>query len=151
MEGGIQNSLDALASNGILNFDADAFVSGASPRYVGGLPQNYLPFDRPLGNYPTAPALLPNGTKIKEQPKKDEVVTTPDGKPVKKTKTWQKIGLGVVAAVVVALGGKKLYNVIKKAGKPGPAYNNPNSVINSSNSMWSNLCNKIKGLFMKKP
>jgi hypothetical protein len=152
MEGGIQNSLDALAANGVINFDADAFVSGASPRYVGSLPQNYLPFDRPLGNYPTAPALLPNGTKIKGQPKKDEMVTTPDGKQEKKTQTWQKVCLGILGAAVLTFGGTKLYNLIKAGKKPVHIQNNnSNSVINNIQTTCSNVCKKIKGLFHKKP
>src|SRR5574344_2695920 len=115
MDGGIQNSLDALASNNILNFDADAYVGNTAPRYVGTLPQNYLPFDRPLGNYPTAPMLLPRGIRIQQQVSQDGVylnngiATASSGirtnqnssfvRTTEKNKipAWKKIMLGVVA------------------------------------------------------
>lgn len=43
------NSLDSLAANGIINFDADAFIKGTPPRYVGSPEEPlYLPFDKPL-------------------------------------------------------------------------------------------------------
>lgn len=43
------NSLDSLAVNGIINFDADAFIKGTPPRYAGSPEEPlYLPFDKPI-------------------------------------------------------------------------------------------------------
>lgn len=61
--------LDSLARNGIIDFDADAYIRGTTPRYVGK-PNDvpYLPFDQPL------PELAPAPIKPHIQPRKDEFV-----------------------------------------------------------------------------
>lgn len=106
MEGGIQSQLDTLSQNGILNFDADAYVKGTSPRYAGELPKQYLPFDRPLGCYPTQPMLLPPGTKLPEQAKTDEMVK--NGNEPKKTSTWKKVLFGLLGVGLIIGGGYKI-------------------------------------------
>lgn len=47
------SSLDKLAQAGIINFDADAYVKGTTPRFVGKPEgETYLPFDAPLTGFP---------------------------------------------------------------------------------------------------
>lgn len=68
----ISTSLDSLARNGIIDYDADAYVRGTTPRYVGkpdDVPHvPYMPFDQPL------PDLHPAPLKPRIQPHKDEFV-----------------------------------------------------------------------------
>lgn len=44
--------LESLSNNGIINFDADAYIKGLPARFVGGPEDNdrYLPFDRPIND-----------------------------------------------------------------------------------------------------
>ena len=55
------NNLDMLAQNGVLDFDAPAYVTGQKPRYVGAPAMPPSPFAGPV---PQAPNL--------NQPKTDE-------------------------------------------------------------------------------
>lgn len=49
------NSLDRLATGGIINFDADAYVKGTPPRYVGNPSEEvYPPGEAPLTGAPMA-------------------------------------------------------------------------------------------------
>jgi len=62
---------DNLAANGIINFDADAYIKGTSPRYVGNPGNaNAMPFEQPLvppGSY--YPGL---GAQLPQQPGHDQ-------------------------------------------------------------------------------
>ena len=49
------NSLDNLATNGIINFDADAFVRGTTPKFVGTPTDEYSYGDAPLMATPYLP------------------------------------------------------------------------------------------------
>lgn len=49
------SSLDNLVANGVLNFDADAYVRGEAPRYYGNpFGSQAMPFDQPITPYPYA-------------------------------------------------------------------------------------------------
>lgn len=49
MSHGSYTSLDSLAQNGIIDFDANSYLTGAPARYVGKpYSENYLPFQQPL-------------------------------------------------------------------------------------------------------
>ncbi len=55
MSHGSYTSLDSLAQNGILNFDANAYLNGTPPRYIDKPygDRNYSPFEQPLMNMPS--------------------------------------------------------------------------------------------------
>ena len=58
---GWADNLDMLAQNGVLDFDAPAYITGQTPRYVGGLSSQPSPFVGPM----------PNNQNL-QQPKVDE-------------------------------------------------------------------------------
>lgn len=70
------NALDNLAANGIIGFDADAYVKGTTPRYVGNPYKEYrgLPFEEPL---PIMPAQhgISGGPKLGGEPEKDAFIS----------------------------------------------------------------------------
>lgn len=96
------SSIDNLAANGILNFDADAYVKGTPARYVGK-PPGYsvdLPFDQPLmspfGMYPGA---MYSGPIMAGQPSADAFIAKKHEKPF----TTKEIVLGALAVGAGAL------------------------------------------------
>lgn len=98
------SSLDNLAANGVIDFDADAFIRGTTPRYVGG-DKTYLPFETPL---PQSIKGL-NTSNLKGQPDSD---VFNDGK--KKLPLWKKITAGVAGTLLLAFGGFKIFKHFKK-------------------------------------
>lgn len=84
--------LDNLASAGIIDFDAPAYLLDQPARYVGN-PQ----FENDL------PQLLPDNVKLKEAPKSDEFNSPSNGNIVQPPK-WKKwLFGGIVAAGIGAL------------------------------------------------
>jgi len=100
--------LDNLATSGIIDFDANAYIKGTKPRYVGR-PQstNYPPFERPSQAYPVhqEPPLVAHS-----QPIKDELVKHDK-------QSWKKVLLGALAAGVTLLGVVKLKGKISSLSK----------------------------------
>lgn len=71
------NELDRLAANNVINFDADAYVKGTPPRYVGNPDgdDHYLPLDKPLlANYGAQYGLTP-GAQLHGEPSKDAFIS----------------------------------------------------------------------------
>lgn len=64
----VSNSLDSLATSGVINFDADAFLKGTSPKFVGSPSNEYLP-----GEHPQSYGVTP-GEKLNGEPEKDAFV-----------------------------------------------------------------------------
>lgn len=62
------SSLDSLATSGVINFDADAFLKGTSPRFVGSPSNQYLPGEQPP-SYGVTP-----GSKLNGEPERDAFV-----------------------------------------------------------------------------
>lgn len=92
--------LDALAANNIIDFDAESYIKGRPPRYVGN-PDGYvgLPFERPLpacNEYGVMP-----GPHIHGEPKHDSFVHseheggTPD---------WKGFMFGALLTTLAAVG-----------------------------------------------
>ncbi|MFA7659263.1 MAG: hypothetical protein WCY19_07500 [Candidatus Gastranaerophilaceae bacterium] len=112
------NSLDNLAKNGVINFDADSYIKGVPPRYVGD-PDGYvgLPFEQPL------PAMQGTG-QLSGQPSKDAFVKHDE---VKTSATdWKKALMGVILAGLATFGVLKAGKIYKnrkatKAAKAKPA------------------------------
>ena len=115
------NDLDALASAGVLNFDAPAYIRGTQPRYYGN------------PAFETIPENLPKP----EQPKADVFDKSPT--PVKNP-SWKKWLLGLMATGCIIFGASKT-----KAGKKLL------SKINFKNlkSVIVKAFNKVKNCFKK--
>ena len=93
------NDLDALASAGVIDFDAPAYIMGTRPRYYGNPALETIPDTLPQMN---------------NQPKTDEFKK-------KKTKTgnpaWKKWLFGLMATAGIIFGASKLKFVKNLAGK----------------------------------
>ena len=100
------NSLDTLAANNIINFDADAYVKGTPPRYVGDPDgEQYLPLDRPImANYPQYG--INAGPQLHGEPSKDAFIS--HGEDHKKIDIpWATIlTIGSISALAIAAGIK---------------------------------------------
>lgn len=149
MEGGIQNSLDMLSQSNVLNYDASAYIDNSSPRYIGNLPKIYPPFDAPLGYYQQTAMLLPKGTRLPNQPMRDELVPSAyntDG--TKKTPTWKKLLFGGIGLAMVVFGGYKLAKCLRGKNIKQP-------VIDKTTTKTKGVFNKIgdffKNMFKRKP
>lgn len=92
------NNLDMLAQNGVLEFDAPAFIMEQNPRYVGRPSYPPSPFAGPV---PNAPAL--------NQPKVDEFHQNEEqNKNLVKNPSWKKILFTTLAVGAIVFGGWKL-------------------------------------------
>lgn len=90
------NNLDMLAQNGVLDFDAPAFIMDQSPRYVGR-PDCPTPF---MGPAPKIPAF--------NQPQTDEFQpNSGQDKNIVKNPSWKKWLFGGLALGALALGAWK--------------------------------------------
>lgn len=96
--------LDVCAANGILDYDAAADILDQPARFVGNPKLQDLP--------PINIALLPEGTKMKEQPKSDEF-EKPNNDLVKNP-GWKKWLFGGLTATAVAIG---TVAILAKKGK----------------------------------
>jgi len=99
---------DNLAANGVLNFDADAYIRGTAPRYVGNPNSgNAIPFEQPLMPGPYYPQL---GAQLPLQPRRDEFA--PHEKH-KKAGLKEVLALSIVGSLAI-YAGVKFKNGIKK-------------------------------------
>ena len=93
------NDLDALASAGVINFDAPAYIKGTQPRYYGN------------PAFETIPPELP---QAKTQPVKDEFKKSEN--PVQNPK-WKKVLFGLLltdGTIFAASNLKTVKNLLKK-------------------------------------
>lgn len=101
MELGLPTALDNLASGGIIDFDAHAYLKNEKPRY--GIPPQMI-----------APQLQVNSkTKIQEQPLKDEFKNSNI-----KTAGWKKTLAAVLFAGLAIFGLAKIKPLKKLITKP---------------------------------
>lgn len=146
---------DRLAANGIIDFDADAYIKGTTPRYVGD-PDGYvgLPYDRPLpvmnqpmGPYPGAH----NRPQLHAQPNKDAFVTHSDKK--RTNIHWKEALFGVLLAAAGVFGGIKLSRAIKnrRAAKAAAATATTTTTTTAGATSrnkfsFKNILSKVKAL-----
>lgn len=128
---GLVNNLDNLAREGIIDFDATAFVTGTKPRYIGNPSYAQLPM----------PDMTGIDTGNLKQPSKDEIIyANPDKNwAASKNPLWKKLLFGGIAATLIVLGGKKLY-------KAKPFKN----IKANFEKMFTDISNRLTGLFKKK-
>lgn len=88
------NDLDALASAGVIPFDAPAYIRGVPPRYVGNPPLEGISDQLP---------------QMKQQPKKDEFLN--DSTAIHNPR-WKKLLFGATVLGALAFGGYKLKNKV---------------------------------------
>ncbi|HNW26764.1 MAG TPA: hypothetical protein PLG15_02125 [Candidatus Gastranaerophilaceae bacterium] len=92
MELSVPTALDNLAANGVINYDANAYIRGEKPKY-GINPQM------------KAPGLkMDSNAKMQEQPQKDEFKNS-----IEKIPSWKKILTGVLLVGTAVLLGKKIW------------------------------------------
>ena len=87
--------VDLLAANGIIDFDAAAFLHGRPPRYIGN------PAFRVPPPMPNAPVMRPQLDKDTYRPKDKPLIDNP---------TWKKLLFTFVAGGTLIYGGYKLKN-----------------------------------------
>lgn len=131
-------NLDMLAQNGVLDFDAPAYITGQPPRYVGSL-------DVPPSPYAN-PDFLPK-TPYQRVPDTDEFVRdTSDKKDIVSNPSWKKWAFGLIAAGTLIFGGYKLKSKILPKLK-----NLPKTLkLDKVGQFFKNGWNKFTGLFKSK-
>lgn len=96
-------NLDMLAQNGVIDFDAPAYIRGTKPRYAGN-PVNPSPFS----DY------VPKGDNLKPTEKDGFSDTNPVKNP-----GWKKWLFGALAVGALAVGGYKFKNKLIPFAKNG--------------------------------
>ena len=144
MVSNLPSALDNLASNGIINFDADAYIHGKPARYVGE-PKAYLPFDQPLNVY-TGP-----NSKLHGQPAHDAFISK--GAEGEGDMDWKKKATIVLLAGLAAIGVFKYRNKIasfaskKPAAAPAPtAPIPPATSAATKKSIFKTIGDKLKAM-----
>lgn len=104
----VDSSLDNLAANGIINYDAEAYIKGTPPRYVGSPRMNqYPPFEQPLMVY--EPGIQGFNPQMPKQPHHDEYT------PKKHSNiNWRNALLATMLGGLGIYGGIKLTKFINK-------------------------------------
>lgn len=126
------NALDACASSGVLNYDAAADIVGAPSRFYGNPDMEKI-------------NMLPDFTKIKDQPQKD---TFNKSSNVNQNPKWKKILFGALiagGAVALLLLGKG-----KGKGLGGKLKNIGTTLKNWGGKIWT-FIKKPFGFLKKKP
>ncbi len=122
------NDLDALASAGVINFDAPAYIKGTQPRYYGN------------PAFETIPPELP---QAKTQPVKDEFKKSEN--PVQNPK-WKKVLFGLLLTAGTIFAASKLKpvkNLLKKVDMT-KLKELPKNIWQGVQNSWSRLVNFIK-------
>ena len=140
----VVNDLDRLASEGIIDFDAAALLTGTRPRYIGNpqmpmLPPTEVPVNNGQFNQPSADTFMDPQTGLpKTQPENS-------GNPA-----WKKI---LFAGLVVA---GSLFGISKLKGVKNFVKNKKIAVPQCLKDGWTSVKNKcsqgldwVKGLFGK--
>lgn len=133
------SSLDSLATTGVIDFDADAYVKGVKPRYVGN-PNGaqYSPLDQPINS--PANFGINGGAHLAGHPESDAFVKNynekkenEEGKKLPQWQTW--LAGGLIATLALYIGSK-----IKKHIDKNPDF------LKGIKTRLDNLKNDIKNL-----
>lgn len=136
MEAGLPGAYDNLMSNGVVDFDPEAFIKRGEAVPSTAAPV-YLPFEQPL--------LMPEMPKMHVQPHEDEFKKEKE-EPKEEHKTnWKKTLTLAVLGAAAAVGGYKTYKFLKRA---------PQQIQQAANAPTSNIFKRawgwIKSPFAKK-
>lgn len=115
----MSGSLENLSSNGIVNFDADAYVNSGISRYAGNHDEGYLPFDKPLLATPQYFGVYP-GPHLSGHPDVDAFIT--HGKEPFRP-TWKQILAGIGGLTAATIGTIKFvfWHKAREAAKKAKA------------------------------
>lgn len=138
------SSLDTLATTGVIDFDADAYVKGVKPRYVGK-PEGtqYLPLEQPI-NSPENFGIN-GGSHLSGHPESDAFVKNynkPEEKEHKATNNSNVVKWltgGIIATLALYIGSK-----IKKHVKANPEF--LKGIRERFNNAKNNIKNRISDL-----
>lgn len=137
MEMNSTSSLDSLASNGIINFDADAYIKGTKPRYVGNpFGSEGLPYDQPMMASPFY-GVTP-GAHLSGHPSTDAFVTRGEEKGNSHI-PWNKILAGGIIASLIGYTGIRVKEFFTK---------NPNKkseIVDTFNKCKDEVGKLVKG------
>lgn len=113
----MNSALDNLATNGVINFDADAFLKGTKPRYVGSPePELYMPGDQPLLDSPNIPVYgVTPGAQLKGQPSRDAFVSHEGAENSGSISIKTALTAGIIGVLGIFTGSK----IKSKFGKQG--------------------------------
>lgn len=114
------SSLENLSSNGIVNFDAEAYVKEGHSKYAENHENDaYLPFDKPLLATPHLYGVQP-GPHLGGHPEIDAFISHKKEHP---PLNWKQILIGLGAAGLATFGGIKLFSwhKAKEAAKKAKA------------------------------
>ena len=146
MVSNLPSALDNLAANGVINFDADAYIQGKPARYVGE-PKAYLPFDQPLNVY--------QGGPLSGQPAHDTFVNQLD-KPAGPADWKQAATAVLLAGLAVFVGVKykdKIVSLFKKKPVAAPVTAPPvaaapiaEAATTAKKSIFKRIGEKIKAM-----
>lgn len=111
-----RNSLDNLAANGIINFDADAYVNGTEPRFYGSPRLNTcLPLDNPI--FPGPAYGITAGPHLSGHPTSDAFISK-GGHGTKQFSFEKILTVGIVAALLTSCFSKIKSTFTRKSEKP---------------------------------
>lgn len=105
------NYLDSLAANGVIDFDADSYIKGTKPRFVGSPEGGSLPFQQPL-----SPVGTPHNGKLSGGPQKDAFIKRA-GEEEYKPFSWTGLLAGTIAASLAVFTGFKIKSMITPKSK----------------------------------
>ena len=124
------NDLDALASAGVIGFDAPAYIKGVQPRYYGN------------PSLETLPDTLP---QMNSQPKADEFKSSSTGV---NNPSWKKWGIGILATAGLLFGASK-FKTPRRLFRIARVYAKrkiPRKIATLRKKYWA----KFVGIFSKK-
>lgn len=131
-------SLDSLASNGIINFDPEAYVKTGASKFEGEQ-ENYLPFDKPLLATPQMYG-MPYAPQLHGEPENDAFVSRLKEKHSKLP--WKGIAVtSVIGGLALAAGIK-----IKSLFNNRHIFSNPIKTKSNKQSggFFSNITSRFK-------
>lgn len=116
-------SLDNLATNGIIDFDAEAYVKGLPPRFIGR-PERYvgLPGEMPLMAEPPTYGVYP-GAHLSGHPRKDGFENHEGEED--RNPGWKK------ALMTVLLSGLAIIGAVRYRGKIAEIFNKKKAAVTS--------------------
>lgn len=121
------NDLDALASAGVIDFDAPAYIYGTKPRYYGNPAFETIPPNLPKPQQPQSDIFDKNPTPVKNP-------------------SWKKWLFGALATGGIIFGASKL-KFVKKLFKKINLTNLktiPSKIINGVKTGWQKLLKFLK-------